>query len=85
MEWIDVEKELPACDGFYQVTNFPENESNSGVCCYDGYGFKFDGHYGMVKFWRNTRKIVKKYGKIKLDYDPLPACFGSSFQLYQNE
>ena len=61
MEWIETSKELPPCDGKYEVTN--TYNGNSDIAFYDGYGFEFDGHYVKPKYWKNWRPKEKKYGK----------------------
>ena len=82
MEWIDVEKELPPCDGMYEVTNLPSSPIAEGVLSYDGIGFLLDHAYRPVKFWRNVNRIEKKYGKTKHEndksFDPSkPCCEGT--------
>jgi hypothetical protein len=70
-DWIDVEDELPPCDGTYEITNFPENEIDwlkrtmTATGYYDGYGFGYLGVYRTPKYWRKYSPIEKRYGKIK--------------------
>lgn len=65
MNWIDVEKELPPCDGIYEVTNNSNSLQQQGALYYDGIGFLLVSAYRPVKFWRPFNKIEKRYGKIK--------------------
>lgn len=72
--WINCEKELPYCDGAYEIL---DNEDSIIQVLYDGYGFLIyqgnyiDGHYNVgyvdsVKYWRYIpNKKRKRYGKIK--------------------
>ncbi len=64
-DWIDLNKELPPCDGMYDVTNDPSSLSQEGCLYYDGFGFSLINSYSPVKFWRKHNKIDKRYGKIK--------------------
>ena len=65
-EWINVNKELPKCDGMYEVTNLDHLELAQGILHYDGYGFLHLGIYRPVQFWRKPQNLIKKkYGKVK--------------------
>lgn len=63
-EWINVEKELPNCDGLYEVTNDPSSIQQQGCLEYDGIGFVYLHAYRPVKFWRNRVSLTKRYGKL---------------------
>lgn len=63
-KWIDATKELPACDGIYDVTNNPCSLEAEGCLLYDGIGFLLVHAYRPVKFWRQYTPLVKRYGKI---------------------
>ena len=71
MEWIKSSEELPPCDGSYEITNFPDAEgdwANRNVTAsayYDGYGFSYGGVYREPAYWRNCKRLEKRYGKIK--------------------
>jgi hypothetical protein len=65
-EWIRVTKELPPCDGLYEVSNHRHSFAQ-GVCYYDGYGFLHDGTYRTLNFWRHHPTLEKKYGKVESD------------------
>jgi hypothetical protein len=61
--WIECSKELPPCDGIYNITN-GANDPYGGVgVIYDGFGFIFEGIYRHPKFWRYRDQLNKKYGK----------------------
>jgi len=65
MDWIRCSDELPPRDGLYEVTNIPEVWGSQGILEYDGYGFRHEGSYRPVSYWRAyaaTRE--KRYGKI---------------------
>lgn len=62
-DWKLTRKELPPNDGFYEVTN-SINCENNGICEYDGYGFKYSGHYVNPSYWRFHKPLEKRYGKI---------------------
>lgn len=62
-QWIESQKELPPCDGTYQVTNHTDSLYDLRIFAYDGYGFTFDGIYREPKFWRKITELHKKYGK----------------------
>ncbi len=64
-DWIDVEKELPPCDGNYEVTNNPESLQQQECLSYDGIGFFYLEAYRPVKYWRPLTKIEKRYGIVK--------------------
>lgn len=64
-EWIDADKELPPCDGFYEVTNNPESILYIETLSYDGIGFFYINSYRPVRYWRPIKPIHKKYGKIE--------------------
>lgn len=69
-QWIETKKELPPCDGIYEITNFRWDLSpfDTELCVYDGYGFLFNGTYRHPKFWRETAYTrKKKYGKVNND------------------
>ena len=61
--WIDVEKELPPCDGMYEVTDKSDSMAAEGCLFYDGIGFLLLSAYRPVKFWRHHKPIIKRYGK----------------------
>ena len=67
--WVETQKELPDADGQYEICNHPELENDSikrevtATAYYDGYGFKYLGVYREPKYWRNYKKLEKKYGK----------------------
>lgn len=61
--WIDVEQELPPCDGFYEVTNNNKELYGQGVAYYDGIGFKAGLVYNPPCFWRALAELKKTYGK----------------------
>jgi len=62
-EWIDTSKELPPCDGKYQVTNTFNTWVE--VFEYDGYGFKDDqGIYQNPRYWKTFKKLEKRYGMV---------------------
>lgn len=61
-EWISVEKELPPCDGMYEVTNNPNSMQAEGCLYYDGIGFILIV-YRPVEFWRYHTPLTKRYGK----------------------
>lgn len=62
--WRDVTKELPPCDGQYQVTSKPADPWDMGIARYDGYGFLDDQVYKSPTHWRYYKKPEKKYGKL---------------------
>jgi hypothetical protein len=62
IEWIDVEIELPPCDGLYLIKT---SSSMCALCYYDGDGFIFAGTYIVVNFWKPNISKQKKYGKVK--------------------
>lgn len=71
IDWIDVSKELPPCDGTYEITNHPEFEEDpirrevTGTAYYDGWGFQYLGVYRNPGYWRKIApKLSKKYGKV---------------------
>ena len=73
MSWIETEKELPPCDGVYEVTNLQIIDTeiacealtiDLGIADYDGYGFKYLGVYRKPRFWREVPNREKKYGKV---------------------
>lgn len=69
-EWIEVTKELPPCDGTYEITNNPQLENDwinrypTGTAYYNGYGFEYLGIYRSPKYWRKYEFKEKKYGKV---------------------
>ena len=65
MDWIDTDKELPPCDGEYEVTNDIKTLMDLSVMNYDGIGFFYLYGYYPVKYWRHRKKPEKKYGKIE--------------------
>jgi hypothetical protein len=62
MEWIKCSQELPPCDGLYEVSNQPL-EICQGIFEYDGIGFLHLGIYRPVSYWRDYKRLEKKYGK----------------------
>lgn len=60
--WINVEDELPPCDGIYEVSE-DQCEWYVGIVTYDGVGFLYGFTYRNPKFWRYPVKLEKKYGK----------------------
>ena len=65
--WIDSAKELPPCNGQYQVTNNIDKKYTSiiGMCEYDGYGFCYLGIYKEPLYWRHLGPQLEKInGKI---------------------
>lgn len=71
MKWIDASKELPPCDGTYEITNFPEHEEDpirrevTATAYYDGWGFKYLGVYRNPRFWcKFTERKEKRYGVV---------------------
>ncbi len=65
MDWIDADKELPPCDGFYEVTNNPKTLIDLEILSYDGIGFLYLHAYRPVRYWRPIKPILKRYGKIE--------------------
>ncbi len=67
-DWIDCRIELPPKDGTYAVSNHitpPEDPLSIVVAAeYDGFGFKYNGHYINTRWWFKVRPAVKRYGKI---------------------
>jgi len=63
-KWIDVEKELPPCDGLYEVTNDKTSQFPQHFLTYDGIGFLYGHIYRPIRFWRYNIKLEKRYGKI---------------------
>lgn len=71
-EWIESQKELPPCDGSYEITNTPHQENDvdwtqkAPICMayYDGYGFSYGGVHREPKYWRKFEPRTKKYGKL---------------------
>lgn len=62
-EWKSVNQELPMKDGYYEVTNKP-NESVIGIMWYDGHGFMHENIYRIPQFWKDHFPKPKRYGKI---------------------
>lgn len=69
LDWIESEKELPQEDGTYEICNHPEAENDgirremTATAYYDGYGFQYLGVYRIPKYWRDYKRLEKKYGK----------------------
>jgi len=61
--WIDTEKELPPCDGYYQATNKIGSDFVA-IMKYDGIGFLYQHAYRPVKYWMPYHFKEKRYGKI---------------------
>ncbi len=62
-EWIDADKELPPCDGYYKCTNRIDSDLQA-VMKYDGIGFIYMDAYRPVKYWMPYLFKEKRYGKI---------------------
>jgi hypothetical protein len=62
--WIDSNKELPPCDGNYQVSNFSATMHDWSISYYDGIGFIYENAYRNPKFWRKLDDLKKRYGKL---------------------
>lgn len=61
--WVSMDVELPPKDGFYYVTNHPDDAFDLGSCFYDGHGFLYDRIYRNVEYWSGPTLLEKKYGK----------------------
>ena len=68
MDWFEVSKELPPCDGTYWCANHPHGfrdmGSDMGLAFYDGIGFKVQHAYRDLKYWKYIQEKRKRYGKI---------------------
>lgn len=64
-EWIDTDKELPPCDGLYEVANNIDSLIDWGVLPYDGIGFWYQNTYRPVQYWRPFHSKKKIYGKVE--------------------
>ena len=70
-QWIESSKELPPCDGSYEITNNPTLDEDwtqrlpISICWYDGLGFSYGGVYREPKYWRKWEPREKRYGKIQ--------------------
>ena len=70
-KWIESAKELPPCDGSYEITNNPTLDEDwtqripISICWYDGLGFSYGGVYREPKYWRKWEPREKRYGKIQ--------------------
>ena len=60
--WIRRDEKWPSCDGLYEGVDSLLDKPE--IYEYDGYGFKINGHYHRVKYWRPIVKEEpkKKYG-----------------------
>lgn len=74
-EWIESSKELPPCDGSYEITNTPlwENDKDwtqrhpIATSYYDGYGFSYGGIYREPSFWRKYEPIEKGMERLGIE------------------
>jgi len=64
-KWINVDEELPSCDGYYAVCGDWTLGVDYGFAWYDGYGFLYENGYRNPKFWKETETLMKRYGKIE--------------------
>ena len=67
-EWIDCEKELPPCDGWYEICDSNATSQYDyyiGQALYDGIGFIVKNSYREPKYWRQIVIKKKRYGKIE--------------------
>lgn len=62
--WNKSDEYLPEMDGKYEMTN-SISLGPSGIGEYDGYGFRWEGHYVEPKFWREYKTLEKRYGCVK--------------------
>ena len=62
--WRDASIVLPDYDCTVECGNEINNPFDLDVCEYNGYGFKHFGMYKQPKFWRYTKLLEKRYGKL---------------------
>ena len=67
-DWIKSSEELPGEDEMYEICNYPEAENDgirremTATAYYDGYGFQYLGVYRDPLYWRNYKRLTRKYG-----------------------
>lgn len=68
-KWIEVNKELPPCDGFYYVKPrmFMEGIDEEFLAFYDGFVFRLPDNWKScftIEKWSHCKQPEKRYGKV---------------------